>query len=268
MSVSTHLQSIADNAVLSEQERASIQTSFQNLQSRIKNALGNYLTDHYSFGSYTRGTILPRKFDPHSDVDYIVIFRDNSRTPQTYLNYLSSFVKANYPRSEISQSFPTIRLELNPIMFELVPAIDTMGNGLKIPSKSDWSKWQSTDPKGFNTKLINANTSNKSLVKPLVRIMKYWNVQQNWPFESFILENMIVDHVNSLWITLSWNLSDYLFSFVESLCVDWGWTLDKQNKVNRLKQVFALAKSLRDQGFELTSEMEIAKAFPSLLVRR
>lgn len=59
----------------------------------------------------TRNTILPRYMDSHSDVDYMVVFKDSGFRPQTYLERLRRFVERNYTRSQIKQSHPTIQLE-------------------------------------------------------------------------------------------------------------------------------------------------------------
>ncbi|MCP2775197.1 SMODS domain-containing nucleotidyltransferase, partial [Salmonella enterica] len=91
------------------------------------------------------------------------------------LDRLRRFAELRYASSEVAQSHPTVALELNHIRFELVPALKSWFSGLQIPAKgSDYQSWQDTDPNGFNEKLVNANQANANLIKPLVRIMKYW----------------------------------------------------------------------------------------------
>ena len=81
------------------------------------------IEEKFNFGSYTRVTILQRKADEESDVDYMVVFdNSNNYTPQTFLDRLKRFAETKYSTSEIYQSSPTIVLELNNIKFELVPA--------------------------------------------------------------------------------------------------------------------------------------------------
>ena len=57
MSVSTHLDSRASSAVLSELEKNSINTSIATLQTRLSAYFGTDVTTHFRFGSSTRGTI-------------------------------------------------------------------------------------------------------------------------------------------------------------------------------------------------------------------
>lgn len=82
--------------------------------------------------------MLPRSYDPSSDVDYMVVFKNVIYQPQTYLNKLRDFVNYYYRTSEIKQSHPTIQLNLNHITFELVPASHNILFGYQIPSNQDF----------------------------------------------------------------------------------------------------------------------------------
>jgi len=163
------------------------------------------------FGSYARNTILSRRFDENSDIDYMVVFAEGSFVPQTYLDRLRRFVESNYTVSEIHQSHPTVQLELNHIRFELVPAIRNFWGTLQIPAKSaDFADWQNTDPNGFNAELTEKNKALKSRVKPLIRVVKCWNAIAGYPFESFELEKRVVDH--GFWVCRT-RPSEMFYSF-------------------------------------------------------
>lgn len=86
MTVSGYLENLASNAILSDDEKSSIETSISTLQKRLNNYFGYELKEHFKFGSSTRGTILPRNMDSESDIDYMVVFDDDSYKPQTYLD--------------------------------------------------------------------------------------------------------------------------------------------------------------------------------------
>ena len=49
-----------------------------------------------------------------------------------------------------------------------------------------------TDPNAFNTDLTNCNKNNNNLIKPLIRIMKYWNANAGYVFESYQLEKILL----------------------------------------------------------------------------
>lgn len=109
----SYFTDLASDLVLSETEKSSITTSI----STIKFRLGLYfsdITEKKVFGSYIRGTILPRKADASSDIDIVVMFLNpNGYKPQTFLNRLKNFAEHYYSTSEIYQSNPTVVLELN-----------------------------------------------------------------------------------------------------------------------------------------------------------
>jgi Second Messenger Oligonucleotide or Dinucleotide Synthetase domain len=91
MSVITYLQGRASAAVLSGDEEKSINTSIATIKSRLTSHFGTGLSEQFRFGSSTRGTILPRSMDEHSDIDYMVVFSDSGFTPQTYLDRIKRF---------------------------------------------------------------------------------------------------------------------------------------------------------------------------------
>ena len=74
MSVNSYLQNLASNLVLSHNEKEKITTSNKTLKKRLGfyNFQENILEKNV-FGSYTRETILPRKYDEKSDKTYINI---------------------------------------------------------------------------------------------------------------------------------------------------------------------------------------------------
>ena len=138
MSVNSYLTTLASDLVLSSSEKASISTSISTLSSRLNSYFGSNITNHFQFGSNTRGTILPRKADTDSDIDYMVVFdsTDGQKKPQTYLDRLRRFAEEKYSTSEIAQSNPTIVLSLNHIKFELVPAIYNYSYQIPSPASS------------------------------------------------------------------------------------------------------------------------------------
>lgn len=261
MSVLTHLQNTASAMVLSSREKDSISLSLSTLQTR----LGSYfetgtVKEHFRFGSSTRGTILPRRADEHSDIDYMIVF-DNSDSlkPQTFINRLKRFAEYYYPKSEIYQSHPTVVLNLNHIKFELVPAYSAWWGTLYIPAPaSGFSEWMSTDPNGFNQKLEEKNKHNSYLIKPAIRLLKYWNADNGYVYSSYSLEQAVVAH----WFWSCSNLKDYLFSFLDGLSTS-GLPQYKIDKVNRAKVIVNKVRQLESDGYPGTAEFEIKKLIPA-----
>jgi hypothetical protein len=270
MSVNTYLSSLSSSLVLSELEKSSIKTSIATLTTRLNAYFGSTITSQFQFGSSTRGTILPRKADQHSDIDYMVIFdiSGGQKKPQTYLDQLKRFTETKYSTSERCQSHPTIVLSLNHIKFELVPAIQTIQSSTlyqqdySIPSRaSHWIEWLITNPSQISLLLQNKNIKHQSQIKPLVRLVKYWNAKNGYPFSSFSLEKDIINQ--SFWNCSS--LRDYFYQFWnEFIYQSYGTPQYIKDNVDRAKKVIAEAKAYEAAGMTSDAELHIKKVLPPL----
>jgi predicted nucleotidyltransferase len=257
MSVNSYLTNLANSSIIRDTEKISINKSIESFESKLK-IVDSYFSNHFIFGSHSRGTILPRAIDENSDIDYMIVFNDNSKKPQSYLNFLRDKVASKYSRSEIYQSSPTIVLELNHIKFELVPAIKNNWGQLQIPAKaSDSNDWIVTDPTGFNATLTSVNQSHNNLIKPLVRLVKYWNVKAGYPFESFSLEQKVV---NSIFYA-NIQLKDYFYNFVSSLTIDYFMAQWKKDAVAKFKRIVSEASYSERIGMAMDAETKIKKLF-------
>ncbi|WP_075795180.1 SMODS domain-containing nucleotidyltransferase [Massilia putida] len=256
MSVLNFLTDMASNAVLSSSEQSSITTSITTLQSRMALHFDSgVIKQHFRFGSSTRGTILPRSMDEHSDIDYMIVFSDNTATPQTYLNRLKTFVEKRYGSSEIYQSSPTIVLELNHIKFDLVPATTTWLGELQIPNGS--GGWIATNPNDFNATLEAKNKEHKSLIKPTIRLFKYWNATSGLPFESFMMEKWVCG-LSFWWLT---NQKDYFFAVVDKLNTSSSYSQWVNNEITRAKNIVANVRQYEKDDMPVSAENEIKKLF-------
>jgi predicted nucleotidyltransferase len=261
MTVNTHLVNLASDLVLSRTEKTSITTSINTLSSRLDSYFGSGIDEYFQFGSNSRGTILPRKADSNSDIDLMVVFdtSDGQKKPQTYLDRLKKFAEKKYSTSEISQSSPTIVLSLNHIRFELVPAVNNYGYQIPSPASS-WLEWISTDPSSANKVIMDKNNSENYQIKPLVRLIKYWNAKQGHPFASFDLEQHIV---NKYYWSCS-SLKDYFYAFWEGISCTPDTAQYVKDKVERAKKYAATAKQYEADNMPLSAEKEIKKVVPLL----
>lgn len=260
MSVASHLDSTASSLIPDANERESITRSISTLKSRLAAYFEDQIVAQIQFGSSTRMTMLPRSADAHSDVDYMVVFKNSDNLkPQTFMDRLRRFATAKYSTSEIYQSNPTIVLNLNHIMFELVPAYHSWGSTYYIPAPAkSFTEWLTTDPAGFNTTLDAANGLYGYKIKPLIRLLKYWNAQSGYVYSSYEFEHWIAGRVFG---GLS-SVRDYLFATVPDLPEPWGaaqWRLDK---IRRAKEIVRQTRWYESQSMPSTAEKEIKKLIP------
>lgn len=259
MSVLTYLTSLSSQLVLSTEERISIGVSLGFLKTKLSNwSHSSDIQEQAVFGSYDRDTILPRKYDDGSDVDYMIVFKNpNNYQPETFRGWLKKFAEEKYTRSEIYLDYPTTVLELSHIKFELVPAIKPMWGTYMIPDNTTiFSKWQSTNPFTLKNTITEASKINHN-IRPLIRVMKYWNVLNGKPYASYELEQKIANM--PFWY--SKNLEECFYFFVEALIPEYSMSQSKKNAVNKLKNVARQAQYYKHMGWDGLAENEIKMIF-------
>jgi hypothetical protein len=255
MTVRSYLYNRATEAVLDEEERASIAKSIATIGTRLNAHFDDAISHHFAFGSYTRGTILPRSLDTESDVDYMVVFKDEGYAPQTYLDRLRRFGETRYFSSEIYQASPTFVLNLNHIRFELVPAL-VNGSGYSIPDGA--GRWMVTTPNAFNRSLTEKNQACKSRLKPAIRLAKMWNASRGYPFKSYPLER---EATRFSFHVCDDTVASHFFMIMDNLMLPVGaaqWRLDC---LARTSEIIGSARYYLSTDPEL-AENEIRKLFP------
>ena len=257
MSVNNYLQDLGSNLVLSSNEKSGITTSINSIKDRLMSYFGEEIIEKIVFGSYTRETILPRKADENSDIDLMVVFKNsNNYKPQSFLNRLKNFAETKYSRSEVYQSSPTIVLELNHIKFELTPAYVSYGL-YYIPNGP--SDWMYTDPDGFYDKLTQCNVNNAYKIKPVVRLLKHWNIQKNYrDIASFELEKKIAENMMYSYISCT-SYTEYLKKALETIKYSTSIT-----RVNSAIDCINNALDYENDNMPYTALSEIKKAFPEI----
>lgn len=180
----------------SSSERDKINRSLNHLEKILGDKL--HIREFIRFGSYTRNTILPREYDKNSDVDLMVVFNTQSTklTSGTYRKYILDVVSSSYPNSLSKKDFPVIKLELNHIMFDIVPALYEYsywnGGNYYIPDSANG--WRSTIPNDINDSLSKKNSDyGNNVIRQVIRLCKHWNASAGYPLESYLMEKRIVD---------------------------------------------------------------------------
>ena len=264
MSVTNYAEAISSNLVINEYEQQNIRTSITTLRSRL-NCYFDDIDEMFEFGSYTRGTILPRKADKNSDIDFMIVFKNgDTYKPQTHLNRLKKFAEKYYSSSDIFQSSPTMVLSLNHIKFELVPAYSMKFIGSKsyyIPAPTNiFNEWVQTNPNDFNKSLTYKNISEKNKIKPMIRLAKYWNAKQNHIYASYALEEYIVNKSYGYGTNTTF---DYFAEFGLSLST-FHLNQTARIKVESFQRNIKEIKDLKARGYENLAEEKLKKILPSM----
>jgi predicted nucleotidyltransferase len=196
--ISYYLKKMASELFIKydSEERGKIDRSIDNIFNKLEEYFDDQIDETIVFGSYSRDTILPRRYDANSDIDILVQFNTENYgklRPESYRNQLKKFAQINYASSIVLKDHPSVVLELNHIKFDLVPAYFDNGffyDSIEIPDKN--GGWMETEPDEFSRKVTKSNTKYNSIVKPIIRLLKYWNASHDYPYYSYELEKTIV----------------------------------------------------------------------------
>lgn len=248
-------------------ETKRISASVKNLKAKLNRHLGDRIHSTFIFGSYDRGTILPRSVDRKSDVDLMVVFDHSSfeRTPSTYRKWLLDFATKCYAKpygSTVKRSHPTITLRLGNIDYDLVPARYkeaqwwARGDRYFIPDALG-KGWQATDPKDVKQKLLVANKRYQYRVKPIVRLLKAWNAYKGYPYASYDLELFLTNMYY-----LGSDMESSLLYAARSLPLPYGSSLTKRNKVASLRKDLTTMQAYLNKGNRAKALNWLHRSFP------
>lgn len=161
---------------------------------------GNRIIDSYLSGSYARDTAIA----PIDDVDIIIIVEpegwiNNSLlsftkpSPDTVLSSFAAAIRYRYPASSVFGQRRSVRLELNHLDIDVVPAIEESGDIIWIPDRErgDWIK---SAPRAHANNASKVNKQQGARFKPIVKLLKYWNsnIPSTASFKSFAVETMAI----------------------------------------------------------------------------
>ena len=134
--------------------------------------------------------------------------------------------------------------------------------GYKIPKQAGWVD---TNPNDFNSSLIEKNTEHGSVIKPLVRLMKYWNAQNGYIFDSFSLEKWVIAR-DFGWGGIIFNspdLKEYMFQCFNEISGQ-NLSQNNENKLRRAKEIVKKVEELEADGYPFTAEKTIKKLIPDV----
>lgn len=267
MSCNSYLSTVNRQILAKNREdEGSVNTSIEWLGRHLRAWEGfDEVDDYFPFGSYIKNTCLPRCVDNTADVDYIIIFNTNHLAPQTYLNKVNRFIEAKYPRSTRYQSHPTIVLDMNNIKFEVMPAVHLWGNGTNyynIPaSQAGPVVWTTTQPQELQQRLNSADARYGGLLRPVIRLIKYWNVRSGKILTSFRIEEYVISQT---YLGCN-NLADFFFYAVRYLSMCEPLPEYKRQRLNSFMNIVSTAENYKRLGYEPTAEQILRTLLPEIV---
>jgi hypothetical protein len=171
-----------------------------------------------TIGSYRRGTLIrpERDIDILAPLSYSTYKSSYDNDSRGLLYYVRDKLKAGYSTTRVSSREVAILLDFTVIRADVVPAFKRSGGGYFIPNGK--SGWQATNP-DYHTRVISeADDALDNRLKPLIRLMKFWNHANGHHLRSFHVELMVW----RMWKDLT-SLPAYSHAVAQSLGAMSGW---------------------------------------------
>lgn len=246
-------------------EEMTILSSLYTLKTHLNNwPKAGEIQEHHEFGSFVRGTKLPKSIDPDTDIDYMVVFDSSRFKPQTYIDKIREFANMYYSSSTIHQDHPTMVIDLGNVRFEIIPAVKMYGasySRYNIPAPhQSILQWIDTYPEEIEHSLNESNRCNNFMLKPLIRLLKYWNVTNGKILTSYKIEQYVSSHV----FRGCCNIEDYFMEGASWLSMAQPLTDVKRQKVRALQLALSEIRRLKQNGQEALAVLQLRSVLPYL----
>lgn len=141
-------------------------------------------------GSYRRRSIIRQE----RDVDvmgplassYYRRYEDDS---SAFLYWVRGKLNERYPDTKVSSQGLAVHLDFSRITVDVVPCFQRQGGGFLMPNGR--RGWQATNPRFHVDMMETANESHGWELKPIVRLSKAWNTDNQHRLASFHIELMV-----------------------------------------------------------------------------
>lgn len=230
----------------------------------------NRVNKSYLSGSYSRETAI----SPLDDVDIIFLInpkhKDWKRSifsdypdPNDLLKSFARAVRYRYPESSVRVQRRSIRLRMNHLNIDVVPAVnlDNSGNYIMVPDRKD-NKWIKSGPKIHSLNAANINKKQSGRFIPLVKLLKHWNSQlpSTSKLKSFAIETMAA----RIFRIVKFNSLDegliLYFDYINSIANDdtlFQWKADTGITASRLSGL--IIPDLAETGSNVSTKVNFEK---------
>lgn len=202
-SVEAALKSWAKEIEPTARQKRAASRSYSHLVDVLsRRVVGDRIVDCYLSGSYRRNTALR----PIGDIDVIFVIDPtqwpgaflglaDKPNPSTVLRSFARVLRDEYPLSSTFTQKRSLRLELGHLHIDCVPAIARSDNDIVMIGNHADETWFESSPKRHQRALSAANSTNRGLLVPLIKLLKAWNCalpQGDARVRSFVIETLAV----------------------------------------------------------------------------
>jgi hypothetical protein len=145
----------------------------------------------FTIGSYRRNTIVR----PERDIDLMAVLGYPANKAlweggsRNFLTHIRNKLNNDYSKTVVSAREVAAVLKFTDIEAEVVPAFRREGGGFLIPDGKDG--WLATNPPYHTTLIEDSDKAHDGRLKPLIRLIKFWNLVNAGHLRSFHVELMV-----------------------------------------------------------------------------
>ena len=184
MTLLQRIDGLIENISVTDRQEENIKGSVGNLTNCLKNKdSGLNVKEVFTNGSYERDTIIR----PLNDIDLFAVLKKeewndkfgNLPNPQAVLTKIKDYLNGqNDYKDKAKQDRPCVTVVLSGKDFDVLPSFEQIGGGYQIPNY-DLKSWTYSYPEQLTKHLNDVNRDRKYQVKPVIKVVKYWNRENN-----------------------------------------------------------------------------------------
>lgn len=192
------IETMISNISVTDRQEENIKSSLKNIEEHLKNKENDLNVDRtFTNGSYERDTIIR----PLNDIDLFTVLKKdkwkdqngNLPNPQSVLTKIKNYLNSlNDYKDKVKQDRPCVTIVLSDKDFDVLPSFETGSGGYNIPNE-DLKTWTYSYPEQLTTNLDNVHRLRKYKVKPVIKVVKYWNREHNKYIPSYHIEETAID---------------------------------------------------------------------------
>lgn len=198
-SLQQYTKELAYSIVPQPLERATVENFLSEVEEKISDFFKFDIERTIPFGEFARETSLRHTIDKDSNVTLMLLFQNDIYIENFFAlkNKLIEFVISLFPQpEEISKQ---LKIQMKYGFVQLVPAIVAEINSkstLLVASASNES-WIESNPLLFDQNINKKNEETSFILKPVIRLLKYWNLTHGRYFSTETIELFVSNRMTT-----------------------------------------------------------------------
>lgn len=257
-SLQQYTKELAYSIVPQPLERATVENFLSDVEEKVTAHFGFDFERCITFGEFARETSLRHTIDKESNVDLMILFQNDDYIEnfQGMKEKVIEFIFKTFPQPE--ETSKELKIQMKYGCIQLVPAIvaDVNSKSTLLRSSINNETWIESNPLLFDENINKKNEETAYLLKPVIRLLKYWNLTHGNYFSTETIELFVSNRM-----TTSQSLHLELLQLLEQLPV---LLKDNVRSIRVLQEVQELTGQLKQLFLKKHDEFETVFIFKQI----